>query len=123
MSEWLALFVAGGTGACMRVGLARTVDLWLAASLPNAGVLVVNVLGSLAIGALSVLVPEGTMRIAVLAGLLGGFTTYSSFALLLVELGGGGRWGMALLQGALHLIGGIAAVIVGLWLGKLLRPG
>lgn len=123
MSELLAVFVAGGAGACLRLALARSVDVWLAASLPNAGVLTVNLLGSLAIGLLSVVVPEGTMRIAVLAGLLGGFTTYSSFSLLLVEMASSGRWGPATLQLLGHLVGGIAAVTLGLALGKWLRPG
>lgn len=122
MSELVAVFVAGGVGACLRLGLARTVDVWIAAQLPNAGILAVNVLGSLAIGALSATLPEGTLRVAILAGLLGGFTTYSSFSLLVVEMAGSGRWGLALVQVAAHLAGGIAAVSLGLALGKWLRP-
>ena len=50
MLELIAVFVAGGTGACFRLLLGRWVDLLCAPHLPNAGILAANLLGSLAIG-------------------------------------------------------------------------
>lgn len=83
------------------------------------GTLVVNVVGCAAIGALSILVERVPPAIsrdlwALLAtGFLGGFTTYSAFALestTLVERGSGSLAGLHV---ALHLVMGLAAVFGG----------
>lgn len=119
-THWLGLFAAGGCGVCLRHALARWVDARAAAMLGlegvHAGTLVVNLLGCLAIGGLASAVPAGPLRLAVIAGLLGGFTTYSSFALLTVELAEAGRWGPALLQVGAHVAGGVAMVLLGAWI-------
>jgi len=121
--HWCGLFAAGGLGACLRHLLTLRVDAG-APALPYAGTLTVNLLGCLAIGALAAALPPGPWRTVVLAGLLGGFTTYSSFALLGVELASDGRWAPLAWQVGLHVLGGaamvaIGAALVGLWV----RPG
>lgn len=121
MSQWLALFVAGGCGVCLRHGLATLVDARVAAALgerglPASGTLVVNLLGCLAIGALATALAPGSTRQVVLVGLLGGFTTYSSFALTTVELTNAGRLAAAGLQVGLHLVGGALMVALGAWI-------
>jgi CrcB protein len=45
------------------------------------GTLAVNVLGSLAIGVLGGVGVQGEMRLLLVTGLLGGFTTFSAFSL------------------------------------------
>lgn len=123
--HWGGLFAAGGLGACLRHVLALRIDASLGpTSLPYAGTLVVNLLGCLAIGALAAWLSPGPARTIVLAGLLGGFTTYSTFALLTVELAGTGRWSPLGWQLGLHLIGGVAMVALGAALvGLVSRPG
>ncbi len=80
-----ALLVAlfGALGSLSRYLLAGTVQRAFG-RLP-AGTFTVNVLGSLAIGfAMAIFTARGTAdreRLAVTAGFLGGFTTYSAFAL------------------------------------------
>lgn len=99
----LAAVAAGGAaGAVLRVVLTSWVAAWQVrpghhpAWLPldfPLGTLVVNVAGSLAIGVLYVVLAERLaaapqLRGLLIAGLLGGFTTFSAFALetlLLVE--------------------------------------
>lgn len=115
--HWAALFAAGGCGVCLRFALALRADRWLAGALPHAGTLVVNLLGCFAIGVLAPLLPQGPARAAVVAGLLGGFTTYSTFALLSVELAAAGRWSPLGWQLGLHLGGGALLVIAGSKLG------
>ena len=77
--------MAGGAGAVLRYGLASFVQL-RAGDLFPWGTLTVNVFGCFAIGVLatafeerSVLSPD--LRLALLVGLLGGFTTFSTFGL------------------------------------------
>lgn len=92
-----AVAVGGAAGAVLRVALSSWIarlahPAWLPADFPLA-TLVVNVAGSLAIGLLYVVLVERLaaalpLRGLLMAGLLGGFTTFSAFALetlLLVE--------------------------------------
>ena len=85
----------------------------LAARLPHAGTLVVNLLGCLAIGALAAALAPGPARTVVVVGLLGGFTTYSSFALLSVELAQTDRLGALAVQLGAHVLGGMLMVVLG----------
>lgn len=126
--QWGGLFVAGGGGCCLRHLLAQRVDVALTAAMgerawPHAGVLVVNLVGCLAIGALAAALPAGPWRTIVLVGLLGGFTTYSTFALLSVELASAGRWAPLAWQLGLHLIGGMLMVALGAALVGLISTG
>lgn len=82
------------------------------------GTLIVNVLGSLAIGlvmrsaALGWGISDAT-RLAITAGLLGGFTTFSSFAYETLELVEQGRRGMAFANVVLNCTLSLAAVWAG----------
>jgi CrcB protein len=118
----LWVFLAGGVGATLRVVLAGVVDARLSARLPYAGTLVVNLIGCLLIGVVAVAVPPGTLRTAVVGGLLGGFTTYSAFALFSYELLRDERLGVLALQVGLHLVLGMLAVAAGMALGRLALP-
>ena len=118
----LWVFLAGGVGAVLRVVLAGGIDVRLSARLPYAGTLVVNLIGCLLIGVVAVAVPAGTLRTAVVGGLLGGFTTYSAFALFSYELYRDERLGVLALQVGLHLGLGVLAVAAGVALGRLALP-
>ena len=113
-AELSAVFVAGGVGATLRVLLAGRIERALVEQLPFAGVLLVNLLGCLLIGFAAVIVAGGSARNIVLGGLLGGFTTYSAFALFTVDLAGSGRWGVLAIQIAAHLVGGVLCVWAGM---------
>ncbi|MBZ5711073.1 fluoride efflux transporter FluC [Nannocystis pusilla] len=121
--HWAGLFAAGGCGVCLRFALALRVDRWAEATLPHVGTLAVNLLGCLAIGVLAPLLSQGPGRAIVVAGLLGGFTTYSTFALVTVELAGAARWTPLAVQLALHVGGGALMVALGSWLaGRFVTP-
>jgi CrcB protein len=93
---WLLVALAGGVGSLLRYALGG----WLARS--TGGVfpwetLCINVAGCLAIGCLAALVDRGALlspavRMALMAGLLGGFTTFSSFALETFRLAEDAQW-------------------------------
>jgi CrcB protein len=83
----MALMVAlgGAAGSVARYLLAGQIGQWVGAQFPW-GVLAVNVIGCTLMGALAELAalawsPSPEVRALVMVGVLGGFTTFSSFAL------------------------------------------
>ena len=94
MSPWLAVALGSALGGVGRYGLARQWP-WVPGGWPTA-TMTVNLLGSFAIGLLSVVLSARaggaeTARLFWMTGVLGGFTTYSAFALETVTLAGAGE--------------------------------
>ena len=114
------VFLGGGVGAWLRVALGAQLDE-SSRGVPGLGVLVVNLVGCLCIGAAYSSMNDGPMKMGVIGGLLGGLTTYSSFALLLDQTARDGRWLWVGAQAATHLIGGALAVVVGVYLARLVE--
>lgn len=115
MVWWIMAAGALGSGARYLVGL------WALERLGPAfpyGTLIVNVVGCFALGAAAHVAaaspwsPE--LRGAVVIGLLGGFTTYSSFNQETLALLANGAAGAAILNIAATLAGGLAAGWLGL---------
>lgn len=83
----------------------------------------VNLVGCLVIGLLAGLLASDrlalrdTTRQFIFVGLLGGFTTFSSFGLDTLTLSRGGSATQAVLNIALQVIGGLLAVWVGYAIG------
>ncbi len=84
------------------------------------GTLAVNVVGSVAIGLFATLsAAEGRWllpqeaRQFVAVGLLGGFTTFSSFSLQTFALFNDGEW----LAAAVNIVASVALCMLGVWLG------
>jgi fluoride exporter len=89
------------------------------------GTLAVNLVGSLLIGVvqhlgLSALAISDTTRIALVTGVLGGFTTYSAFSYEAVTLMVEGAWGRGILYISLTTVGCLLACALGLALGRAL---
>lgn len=119
MVTWLAIGVGGALGAMARHALnAWVLRLNLLPGFP-AGIFLVNVVGSAVIGLLAGLLASGRLsvpadlRTFLVVGLLGGFTTFSSFSLDTLDLIRAGQPGLA----AFNVIGqvglSIAAAAVG----------
>lgn len=119
----LWVFAAGGLGACLRVVLTGCVDAYWAERVPYVGTFLVNMVGSFAIGVAAASMSEGVPRTAVVGGMLGGFTTYSSFALLSVELTRTDRTGWLLAQVGAHIVVGMLCAALGLWVGRAITGG
>lgn len=80
----------------------------------------INIIGCLLIGILWALLnhwqaPAWVSRLLI-AGFLGGFTTFSAFSLDTILLMQAGRMGAAAFYAAVSAMGGIAAGAVGLWI-------
>jgi fluoride exporter len=113
----ILVFLGGGVGAWLRVALGMHVDAssrWF----PGVGVLLVNLIGCVFIGAASVAMEDGPWKLGVIGGLVGGLTTFSSFALLLDTTAREGRWLWVGTQAATHLLGGAVAVVAGMYVAR-----
>ncbi len=132
-TTWLWIFLGSGLGGVLRFGVSAAVDARWAGSLPW-GTLVVNVAGSFLIGfAAALLTPEGkpllgvTPRHFVMTGMLGGFTTYSSFSQQTFALARAGEWAKAAGNAGAMFVLCFVAVTLGFvcaaWINGLRRAG
>jgi CrcB protein len=117
--KWVLLFVGGGLGAMSRFGVALVVGQRLPGVFPW-GTLVVNLVGCFAIGVLATLADEGELfspsaRLFLVSGLLGGFTTFSTFGLETLQLIEARELGHAVSYGLASVVLGLAAVLVGVF--------
>ena len=128
MTKVLLVGVGGFIGSSARylvgVGSAR---LWPAVGL-QLGTLIVNLAGCLLIGLLTAYadaraIANPELRSLVLIGVLGGFTTFSTFAYETLELGRAGGSAVATTNVALHVLGCLAAVWLGSAAGRMLTGG
>ena len=123
MSTWIAIAIGGALGSVARHGLNHFMHARLLTTKFPAGTLVVNLAGCLVIGALAGLLAGHRIdlrfywREFVFVGLLGGFTTFSTFGLDTFMLMRTHSVAAALANVGAQMIGGLAAVWVGYQLG------
>jgi CrcB protein len=79
------------------------------------GTMFVNVTGSLVIGFVAALGPIKLWEQLLMIGILGGYTTFSSFSLQTLELIYQGRWSVAFT----NAFGSLALCLIAVWLGHL----
>ena len=120
MDRYLVVLAGAGLG-----GLARYVaGTWIMARYGGRfplGTLVINVTGSFLIGMLMTLLsgrmhPHPNWRLFLVVGILGGYTTFSSFEYESYEaIRDGARW-----MGMLYITGSVSLGYLGVWLGAVL---
>jgi CrcB protein len=122
LTMWLSVALGGAFGASARYGVAALMVRWLGPNFPW-GTLTVNVVGSLAMGLLVESLalrfsvsPE--VRVMLVTGFLGGFTTFSAFSLDTANLIERGATVPALTYVAVSVLLSVAALFVGLTLGR-----
>jgi len=116
MKTILAVALGGAAGSVGRYLAVLAVGRWLGTDFPF-GTLLVNVLGSFAMGVLAELgnavwQPSPEMRSLLTVGVLGGFTTFSTFSLdaaLLIKRGDMGLAAVYILASVLLAVGGLFA--------------
>jgi CrcB protein len=114
-----AVALGAAVGALLRwfAGMALN-SLWAGFPL---GTLLVNCLGGGLIGVAMVWFsrsPDEVLRLLLVTGLLGGFTTFSSFSAESLGLVQRGELALALLHSAAHLLGALACTALGYGLAR-----
>jgi fluoride exporter len=128
LASSLAVALGGGFGAWLRFVVGRvalTAIGPVAASAFPWATLLVNVSGSFAMGLLAGwLARHGTggegWRLLLGVGVLGGFTTFSAFSLEIVNLAQRGSLGLAAGYALVSVLAGVAGLILGLTVMKVL---
>lgn len=119
----LYIFFGAGLGGVLRYWISNGIYYILGKSFPY-GTLFVNISGCFLMGVLFVLTIErfnslaSPLRALLLIGVLGGYTTFSSFSIETINLIESGQWGSALLNIILSLVICIAATWIGVIGGR-----
>jgi len=116
--SYLWVTIGSALGGLLRYALTR-LTLNLSAGFPY-GTILINIIGSFVIGYFGTLPLQGgryavsdNLRLFVMVGICGGFTTFSSFSLQTFDLLRSGAWGRALANIFLSVALCLAAVAIG----------
>jgi CrcB protein len=117
MQKLLLIFLGSGMGGLLRYAVAGVAQRGTQGAFPL-GTLVVNVTGCLAMGFLAAtLTQRGLLReeyrIGLLVGVLGGYTTFSTFGWETISLLNDGQ----LARAALNVLLSVATCLVAAWIG------
>ena len=120
MAKLAAIAIGGAAGSVLRYGASQGIHTLVGRGFPW-GTLVVNSLGSLLVGFIFVYLVERSavsevLRAALFIGLLGGFTTFSTFSLetlVLIEEA-------SYLKAVINIFISVVLCLAGAWLGMTL---
>ena len=117
MTQLVAIAAGGAIGAVLRYWISMAVQSRSASAFPY-GTLTVNVVGSLLIGFLYILLIERlavgpAVRAFMLIGVLGAFTTFSTFSMETLNLMEAGHLGKALVNVLASVIVCVSAAALG----------
>jgi len=124
-NPWLLVALGGAVGATLRYGVGRLSVAAFGATWP-VGTGIVNVVGSLLLGLLVGLGPRGLSpeaRLFAATGVLGAFTTFSTFSVETVSLAQRGDLGAAVANVVLNTALGLSAALLGLWIARTVSQG
>jgi CrcB protein len=109
--------VGGAVGAVARYSVGLIALRAAGPGLP-VGTWAVNALGCVGIGIALALAPGERVRLAVVVGVLGGFTTFSAYSAETIALWTAGRPGWAIANTVGSVIVGVACVVLGMAVGR-----
>ena len=122
--NYLIVFLGAGLGGAFRLGVNQASIRLFGLGFPY-GTLVVNVVGSLIMGLLTeyFVLRSGLsqeLRLFLTTGILGGFTTFSTFSLDAIALWERGQWASSLIYIVFSVFLSLAALVAGLMIIRLL---
>ena len=119
MNAYFLVALGSALGGVLRFWLAAMMGDKLGA--PHLGTVFVNVTGSFVIGFIAALGPLPWKQQLLMVGILGGYTTFSSFSLQTLELAHEGRWATAGANIILSVVLSLVAVALGHLCGALVQ--
>lgn len=123
MGAWVAIAIGGALGSLARHGVNHLVHVRLLTTRFPLGTVIVNLVGCFVIGLLAGTLASNRITLRfygrefLIVGVLGGFTTFSTFGLDTFMLARTDSPGAALVNATVQTCGGLAAVWVGYRLG------
>ncbi len=119
MSIYFVIAFGGASGAVFRYWVSTSISRWLGDGFPY-GTLTVNLIGSIIVGFLTILLADrlnvsNEVRLGLIVGFLGAFTTFSTFALDTVYLIDNG----AILKAVTYGLFSVVLSVLGVWAGIL----
>lgn len=121
LRDVLLVAAGGAVGSVARYGAGKLMGPTADTGVPW-HTFAVNLTGAFLLGLLVVLAARrgwpGWWRPLLGVGVLGGYTTFSTFTLEVVELALHGAWPVAALYGAGSLVAGVAGAALGIMLGR-----
>ena len=122
MTQVIAIAAGGAAGALLRYWMSNGIHAVLGRGFPY-GTLTVNVIGSLLMGFLYIWLIERlasgpVLRAFLLIGVLGAFTTFSTFSVETLNLVESGQLGKAILNVLISVVVCIAAAGLGILLAR-----
>jgi CrcB protein len=117
MSVYIAIALGGSLGAISRYWVSTATYSWLGNSFPY-GTLMVNVTGSLVMGFLTVVLVQrfdvsDELRLGLIVGFLGSFTTFSTFSMDTIHWIETG----AVIKALAYILASVIACVLGAWAG------
>jgi len=126
LMQYVVIGLGGALGSMLRFGLGSLIDtnVQKTGQIFPWGTIVVNITGCFVIGFIFAISAAGEGRIIlssltrnfILIGILGGYTTFSSFSLQTLTLAQDGQWWGA----AANVLLSVVLCLVGCWLGAML---
>lgn len=123
MKDIALVFVGGGVGSIARYAVGRFYQQWKPA-FPYA-TLTANFLSCLIFGIVVMLGLQrlnisNSLKLLLLTGFCGGFSTYSAFTFETVEMLKAGQTGMAVINIIINFALSVTGLFIGFWLGRLI---
>ncbi len=117
MTIYLAIAVGGSCGAISRYWMSNATYSWLGNNFPY-GTLMVNMVGSLLMGFLTIVLVQRfqvseAVRLGLIVGFLGSFTTFSTFAMDTIHWYESG----AIIKSLSYVLLSVVCCVLGAWTG------
>jgi fluoride exporter len=118
--EYLVVFVGGGIGAVARFAMSTAIQRAIGTGFPW-GTFAVNMLGCFLVGVIAELIRvrvdwQGNVRLFLMVGILGGFTTFSAYGWETLALMQSGKYMAALSNAVGQVAVGVFFVAAGFYL-------
>ena len=123
LTQYLVIGLGGALGSMLRFGVGTLIDSGMTKGTGPIfpwGTIIVNITGCFVIGFIfTISTAEGRLMLSPLTrnfitiGILGGYTTFSSFSWQTLSLAQAGQWGAA----AANVLISVVLCLVGVWLG------